>query len=622
MRRDLIPPTLLFLLATACGGGAGADDPSHPANTGGSNAATGGTGTGGSSATGGTGTGGSSASGGTGGPGAGGSTAATGGTGTGGTGTGGTSGIAGTANGGGGAVAPTVADCPTAALAGTPLRRLTRFEYANSVRDLLGVDPAPAAELPADEVTNSFDNNALVLTVSSLHAEKYVLVSEVLAKQAVQSLSYISTCPTSMSEDACALDFARTFGRRAFRRPITAEDETMLLAAYAAGKTGGTHLEGMEVMIRAALQSPNFLYRFETTTPAGAAALVPLDQFEIATRLAYLIWSSGPDDALLDAAAAGALSTPEAVAAKAREMLASSKARVSVGHFFNQWAGTTRLDIVTKASAAFPGFTAAVKAGMQKELPAFVEHVLWSGDHLLSTLFTSQSAFVTTELAAIYGVPAPAGSEVTPTLVTLPASQGRAGILTQPGFLSVQAHPDQTSPVLRGKFVRSMLLCDPPDPPPDDVNITVPSIDQGGTARERFSAHLTAGASCNGCHSGMDPIGLAFENFDAMGQYRTMENGRLIDVSGEILDADDPALAGPFVGVLEMAQKLAASDLVRDCMATQWFRFAVGRTEVQPDSCSLATLQESFGAAGGDLNELIVGITRTDAFLYRAPVTP
>jgi hypothetical protein len=609
MRRDLIPLVISVAFATGCGGST-ADDPSHPANTGGSGTATGGTGTGGTG-TGGTGTGGT----GTGGTGTGGSSA------TGGTSTGGSSGAAG--SGGGGAVAPKVEDCPTAVIAGTPLRRLTRFEYANSVRDLLEVDPAPAAELPADEVANNFDNNAVVLTVSSLHAEKYVLVSETLAKQAVQNLAGIASCTASMSEEACALDFARTFGRRAFRRPITAADETALLAAYAAGRTDGTHAEGIEVMIRAMLQSPNFLYRLETTTPTDpSAALVPLSQFELATRLSYLIWSSGPDDALLDAAASGALSTPAAVAAKAREMLASPKARAAVGHFFNQWAGTTRLDIVTKASTTFPAFTPAVKAGMQKELPAFVEHVIWSGDHLLSTLFTSQSTFVTTELAAVYGVDAPAGSDVAPTLVTLPAAQGRAGILTQPGFLSVQAHPDQTSPVLRGKFVRSMLLCDPPDPPPDDVNITVPSIDQGGTARERFSAHLTAGASCNGCHTGMDPIGFAFENFDAMGQYRTMENGKPIDVSGEIFDSEDPALAGPFVGVREMAEKLAASGQVRDCMATQWFRFTVGRTEVQPDSCSLATLQSTFSAANGDLNELIVGITQTDAFLYRAPVTP
>jgi hypothetical protein len=621
MRRDLIPSLLLFLVANACGGG-GSDSGGPPAsaNTGGTGAATGGAS--GSSATGGGGTAGKGTSGGAGGTDTG--SGGTGGTGTGGSATGGASGNAGTSNGGGGAVAPSVQDCPTAQMAGTPLRRLTRFEYANSVRDLLGVDPAPAADLPADEVTNSFDNNAQVLTVSALHAEKYVLVSEALAKQAVQNLAALTSCDTAATgEEGCALAFARSFGRRAFRRPLTAADETMLMAAYAAGKTGGTHAEGIEVMIRAALQSSDFLFRLETTSPPdAAAALVPLSQYELATRLSYLVWSSGPDDALLDAAAAGALATPAAVAAKAREMLASPRARGAIAHFFEQWTGTTRLDIVSKHTGMFPTFTPELKAGMQAELPAFIEHVMWTGDHLLSTLFTSQSTFVTRELASLYGVTPPAGSDLAPVLVALPADQGRAGILTQPGFLSVQGHPDQTSPVLRGKFVRSMLLCDPPDPPPDDVNITVPNIDQGGTARERFSAHLTAGASCNGCHTGMDPIGLAFENFDAIGQYRTMENGEPIDASGEIFDANDPLLAGPFDGVLEMAQKLAGSVQVRDCMATQWFRFTVGRTEVQPDSCSLATLQVAFGASGGDLAELVVGVTQTDAFLYRAPVTP
>jgi hypothetical protein len=206
-------------------------------------------------------------------------------------------------------------------------------------------------------------------------------------------------------------------------------------------------------------------------------------------------------------------------------------------------------------------------------------------------------------------------------MVVHPAAHGRAGLLTQAGFLSVQSHPDQTSPVLRGKFVRSMLLCDPPSPPPDSVDTSVPDVDEAATARARFSAHLEAGNTCNGCHVLMDPIGFAFEKFDAMGQYRETENGQVIDVAGEIFDTADPTLGGPFVGVQEMAQKLANSDQVRDCVATQWFRFASGRREVQPDACSLGTLQSSFANSQGDLVELIVGITQTDAFLNRRPVT-
>jgi hypothetical protein len=595
----LLKPTLLLLLSTACTG-AGTDDAA-------------GTGATGSVAAG------AGAAAGTGGSGAG-SGASAGVSPGGAAGTGAAAGSAG--EGAGPPVTPTTDACPTQVVPRTALRRLTRFEYANTVRDVLGVDPSAADALPPDEITNGFDNNANVLTVSSLHAEKYVLISEELAKRAVQNLTSLTTCDAAVSgEEACALELAKRLGRRAFRRPTTAADEQLLMAAYAAGRDGGTYAEGVEVMLRAILQSSHFLYRLETTAPADAtAALVPLNPFELATRLSYLIWASAPDDALLDAAERGELATREQVGARARLMLNDPRARGAVAHFFRQWTGTTRLDITSKSSTLFPSFTEELRAAMKAELPAFLEHVIWSGDHNLRTLFTAPVAFVSGPLAQLYGVPAPAGTG--PALVDLPAEQGRAGILTQAGFLSVQGHPDQTSPVLRGKFVRAMLLCQPPQPPPPDVNVSVPSIDQGGTARERFSAHLTADNSCMGCHLEMDPIGLTFENFDAIGQWRSTDAGRPIDVSGEIFNVTDPVLQGGFAGVQALAEKLAQSDQVRDCVATQWFRFAAGRQEAQADSCSLGTFQEALAASGGDLIELIVGMTQVDSFWYRSPVTP
>jgi hypothetical protein len=280
--------------------------------------------------------------------------------------------------------------------------------------------------------------------------------------------------------------------------------------------------------------------------------------------------------------------------------------------------GTSRLDIITKSTTQYPTYSTAVRDGMALELPAFVNYVLWTGDHKLNTLLTSPMAFATSALAPVYGVTA---TGTTPQMVTPPASQGRAGILTQAGFLAVQAHPDQTSPVLRGKFVRTKLMCQPPPPPPMDVNITLPAVTAGGTARDRLAGHLTAGTSCMGCHQLMDPIGLAFENFDAVGQYRTTEAGKNIDASGMILGATDPALGGAFTGVKELATKLAGSSQVRDCMASQWFTFAAGRGQGDADACSLGTLQETFAASGGDLVEMVVGMTQTDAFMYRAPIT-
>ncbi len=537
-------------------------------------------------------------------------------------GTGAPAGGAGSASAGSSSSGAASSACKSDSMTPTPLRRLTKFEYTNTVKNLLNVDPSPASALPEDEVTGGFDNNAGVLTVSSLHVEKYTLVSEALAKSAVQNLSALTACDAvATGEDACALAFAKSFGRRAFRRPTTAQDEQMLMAAYSAGKTGGSYSEGIEVMIRAALQSPDFLYRLETTTPSDAnAKLVPLSQFELATRLSYLIWAAGPDDSLLDAAAQGKLATREQVATLARSMLNDPKARSAIADFYTQWAGTTRLGITTKDTNLFPSFSADMRAAMAREVPALIDYVLWSGgDHKFSTLLTAPVAFVSGPLAALYGVQAPAASGTTPQMVTVPAAQGRAGILTQASVLAVQAHPDQTSPVLRGKFVRSMLLCSAPPPPPPDVNISVPAVDPNSTARERFSAHLTAGTSCNGCHQLMDPIGFAFENFDAMGQYRQTDGGKTIDASGEVVGATG-TLAGPFNGARELATKLADSDQARNCLATQWFRYAAGRSEADADACSLSTLQSAFGATGGDLVELMVAITQTDSFWYRSPI--
>jgi hypothetical protein len=516
---------------------------------------------------------------------------------------------------------PTTASCPSTELTRTPLRRLTRYEYANSVRSMLGVETAAAEALPTDEVTDGFSNNAQVLTVSALHAEKYVLVSEELAKAAVTDVSTLTACDAAArGEETCARDFADRLGRRAFRRALSAADEQFLMAAYSAGRVGGSHAEGIEVMIRAALQSPHFLYKLEPLTPADATSrLVPLNQFELATRLSYLIWASGPDDALLDAAERGELADKQQIESRARSMLADPRARDAIADFYNQWLGTSRLTITTKSTSLFPGYTAAARDAMMQELPAFISHVLWGADHKLSSLLTARVGFVNAALAPIYGLTA-TGSTL--SMVELPASQPRAGILTQAGLLSALAHPDQTSPVLRGKFIRSKLLCQAPPPPPPDADITPPALADGATARARFSAHMSSGSSCTACHELMDPIGFAFENFDAIGQFRTEESNQPIDASGEVLGATDASLGGKFTGVQELAQKLASSAQVRNCLATQWFRFASGRNEELADSCSLATLHETFKRSDGDLVELVVGMTQADSFLFRSPIAP
>jgi hypothetical protein len=496
----------------------------------------------------------------------------------------------------------------------SPLRRLTRFEYNNTARELLSVDLAPADRFPPDEIAGGFSNNASVLTVSPLLAEKYMEAAETLASEAVKKLPQLLSCdPVQLGEEPCARQFVERFGRRAYRRPLASTEVDRLMKAYAIGRADGTFATGIELTMRTMLQSPHFIYRFEVGAARGPGdKLARLTPHELAARLSYLLWSSMPDASLAQAADDGQLSTKEQIAARARAMLNDNRARHAVPEFYRQWLGIGALDSVLKDKQAHPDFTDDLRAAMRAETPAFIEHVLWSGDRRLATLLTAPIGFVTPPLAALYGVQVAAGS--TPQMVMFAAAE-RAGLLTQAGFLAVHALPNQSSPVTRGKFIRELLMCQPPSPPPPDLNVTPPEVDAMRTTRERFAQH-TANPACSSCHALMDPIGFAFESYDAIGRFRTHDGSKPVDVSGEIVRSMD--LDGSFVGARALVEKLAKSRQVHDCVAAQWYRYAFGRFDGPGDTCSLAALRQSFTASGGDLRELLVALTQTESFLHRA----
>ncbi len=497
-------------------------------------------------------------------------------------------------------------DCSTLQRPPTPLRRLTRFEYNNTVRDLLGTTLTPANSFPADEVSDGFSNNAVLLTISSLHAEKYMEAAEELATEALTRLPSLLPCdPATSGEAACAEAFASNFGRRAFRRALEPEDLAVLMEAYA---LGSSFENGIEVMLRTILQSPHFLFRVEFTgVSRPLAEMVRLSGFETATRLSYLIWSSGPDDDLLDAAERGELSSAAQVADRARTMLGDPRARRAASEFYEQWLELNRLASVSKDPVAFPLWSELLRDAMRTEARAYIESVLFERGGTLAELLTLPLGLPTGPLAQLYGV------AESPTLTELSPTE-RAGILTLPAYLSVQAHPDQTAPVLRGKFVRSKLLCTDVPPPPDNVDLSAPDIADGATARERFSAHATE-PSCASCHRLMDPLGFAFESYDAIGAYRTTDRGRTLDLSGEFVATR--AIDGAFADAHEMIATLAGADEVENCVTRQWFKYAMGRPEEDGDACSLSPLQEAFDGGGGSLVELLVSTTQTEAFLYR-----
>lgn len=512
------------------------------------------------------------------------------------------------------------------------VRRMTHLEYDNTIRDLLGTPTTVGDQFPTEEVRLGFDNNATALSVSPDLAEQYLNAAETLATAAVTTnmASLVSCDPTAKGVDVCGQQFIAAFGQRAYRRPLAASDTALLKTVFDAGKATD-FATGVRLVIETILQSPQFLYRVEVgRAPAAGDPSIPvtdgsapnptkvvrLDDWEMASRLSYLLWGSMPDDQLFAAAAAGKLSTEVDIASQAQRMLKDPKAHDMVADFHNQWLGLDAISTVEKDPTVFKTFNATIAGLMEQETKMFLDDIVWNENGTLATIFTAPYTFLNGPLAQYYGITGVTGSAFVKT--PLDGTQ-RLGMLTQGGFLSQQAKTNQTSPVHRGKFVREQFLCQQLPPPPPNLQIVPPSLSPTLTTRQRFAQH-SAAAACAGCHSLMDPLGLGFETFDGAGLYRATENGQPIDASGQVANADTE-LAGPFNGAVELEKKLGGSSTVQACVTTQWFRYAYGRSETDADTCSMATLATKFAAGGYKMQDLLAALTQTKAFLYRR-VTP
>jgi hypothetical protein len=492
-----------------------------------------------------------------------------------------------------------------------PIRRMTRFEYNNTVRDLLGDTTNPADGFGAEEEALGFNNNAANLTTSEQLAEKYMLAAEGVSERATADLASLLPCDPAIDEEQCAKDFIEEFLTRAYRRPPTADEKATFFGLWEVGKAETDFTVGVQLVIQAALQAPAFLYRVEFGLPAeGGKEIVGLDDWEMASRLSYLLWGSMPDDELFAAAEAGELSSKEQVAAQARRMLELPQARDSVRNFHQQWLDYDRIANVGKSEELFPDWSTAIGQLMREETETFLDQVIFEGEGNLDALLTAPYSYMNAELAAFYGVDAMVGEGF--EKVDLDPKE-RAGLLTLGTLLTINAHSNQTSPVHRGKLVREQFLCDLMPAPPADVMITVPEPDPNSSARERFAQH-SEDKACSGCHSLMDPLGFGFENYDAIARFRTEENDQPIDASGTITASD---VDGDFVGAVGLAKKLAGSEDVQRCYAKQWFRYAYGRGENKGDNCTTDWLDASFVESGGNITELLVALTQTDAFFYR-----
>lgn len=558
-----------------------------------------------------------------------------------------------------------------------PVRRLTGTAYNNTVRDLLGFaldDEWPALanrttsttwpwDFPEEPTQFGFEGMAEVQTTSPILIEAY-------ADAAVHYSSYVDvapafwTCERSERDEACALDSIARFANRAFRRPLD-EDEASRVRAGARDFIDDAGLEvGVRLSVVSILMAPQVLYRLEVAD-AGRKDVVALTDWELASRLSYLLWESMPDATLFEAAASGQLQDPEALAQQARRMLQDPRAEAMVLRFHEQWLDldalySSRPDMYTFGESYLPGLISesssssliftedewsgamvGTRKAMRAEAALFLTETA-AEDGTLAALLTASRGYASIvnsdgtrpfTTASLYGAETPSGTPLHTdafydgkmhfTLETyaadLPAGQ-RAGVLTLGAVLMGRAHPVHPAPIQRGVFVLERLACETLGAPPENAAASLPADDAelDGTNRARTEG-FTAAAECAGCHEQINPPGFAFEHYDTMSAWRAEDNGEAVDASGELVLSGGETI--PFDGALSLAEGLAESRQVHDCYAQHWLRYAFGR-EVDDTEVGVSALKESFYTGGGDIEDLLVAIVMSDLFRTRRAGDP
>ncbi|GMU01032.1 hypothetical protein KH5H1_51520 [Corallococcus caeni] len=501
--------------------------------------------------------------------------------------------------------------------------RLTHAQWVSSVKDLLKLDAAPTAlaqTFRADPSQSGFlfDNDARALSVDEALWGAYQRAAADLAGQVATDATKLGKLlpPGSTTDEARAKAFVESFGLRALRRPLSADEVEAYLALYRKGPqaypTMAAFQGGLRMVLEGFLQSPLFLYRVERSTQA-ADGKVPLDAFEVASRLSYALWNSMPDDALFAAAREGLLSQREGVAAEARRMMADPRARGVVDAYHQVVFDVPRYGRILPNPTRFPNVTTKLAESAAKENALFVEDVVFGRKGRFADLLTSRDTFVNDELARIYGLTGTFTSAFVP--VTLDGTQ-RRGVLTQVGFLASHATSVDPDPIHRGVFLSEHLLCQKIGAPP--ANIPALPAPNGRTNREVVASHTEGpGTVCASCHATLiNPLGFPFENFDAVGGYRTTDNGHPVDASSS------PGIGGqkvPVKDALDLADALANAQAVHACYARHWVEFLSGRPAVAEDDALVQRLGKLSQAGQLSIVDLVVEVVTGVGFVNRHP---
>ena len=490
------------------------------------------------------------------------------------------------------------------------IHRLNRVEYNNTIRDLLGVDIKPADKFPTDGGGGGgFDNNAETLFIPPLLMEKYFIAAdEVLAKTKPEKI-FLYHRTTFTSERFAARKNLEHFATLAYRRPVTKDDMGPIFSLYdKTKKSGATDEAATKLAVKAILISPDFLFRIENDSAGKNPAL--LDDYELATRLSYFLWSSMPDDELFQLAAQKNLHQPKTLEAQVHRMLVDPKAKSFADNFVSQWLGTRRLETSLQPdSGIFPTYTPALRQSMLQEPVEFFYSLLRDNASLVN-LLKSDYTYLDETLAKHYGVPNVTGPEMRRVNLT---DKNRGGVLSMASVLTLTSYPQRTSPVLRGRWVLDEIFNTPPPPPPP----VVPSLStddkpkEGLTFRQRLEKHRSK-PECASCHARMDPLGFGLENFDAIGRYRTLIGGQPVDAGGQLTTGEK------FTGAAELKEILMTKkDAFVRSFSERMLSYALGRGLEYYDRPALKQITTALQNDDYRTSTLILKIVQSYPFQYR-----
>ena len=505
-------------------------------------------------------------------------------------------------------------------------RRLNQAQYTRSIEQIFGAGlRVPGRFDPPLRVHGLMAIGDGTVTVTPSGIEQYELRAREISAQVLapdRRARVLSCAPPSPQQfdQACASVFLSKYGRLLYRRPLSASElASVLTLSKAATEQSGDFYKGLEIGLSRLIASPKFIFRIEASEldPHNPAAR-RLNDYSLATRISFLLWDAPADDALLDAAARGDLRDRAKLAAQVDRMIASPRFEQGVRSFFSDMFGFEQFDGLTKDQSIYPKFSAAMANDAKEQMLRTVVDLLLTNKGDYRDLFTTRKTFLNRNLAALYKLPVDEAGVDGWVPYTFDAKGNRAGVLSLAGFLMLDpTHEGRSSPTIRGKTVRELFLCEPVPVPPPNVNFA--AVQNTGdlvhrTARDRLSVHQENPA-CSGCHAITDPIGLAMENYDAIGTFRTHENGALIDASG-VLDGKS------YTDALGLQRLLRDNPSTPACVTQRAFEYGGGRPLTSSEQKWLEYAVDRFAADRYQLPALMRRIATSPAFGSVAPEAP